>query len=350
MRWNWSRRTVREVLATLIREGRRDLLHDFLVMAMSLETAKQLLGFGERDDPSPMEVNRAWKKKALEHHPDRGGGSGSRPPGPSAPSRGWEAPRPPKKERVTWDEARQKAGVPTSGVDWKFATSKGHGGYSTGSRNESKSGFVLYGRSDKEHVFVSIFDHSLQDLYSAIDREIIRMRMQRYPLTQDLSRLAPKVIREMWKDFDNVKGYNAKVHILPPNTKFDQGITRLYGIRPVSFKNAMGLMGEATPSTWKGKLDVVLELGRGEKLGQYRAVLIVNGKPYALNDASNRILTKANFYRFVWGPKGYYYEDSKKNLTRIKNAKKALTFLADKLTGEPQDLLDALKAAAEKAK
>lgn len=372
MRWNWDRRFVHQVVATLIRGGRRDLLHGFLVMAMSLDTAKKLLGFDEAATPSADEVSKAWKKKALQHHPDRGGDaemmkqinvahdvltgkqrpdggdSGSRRPGPreSAPYQ-WSRPET-KKVRVSWDEARQKAGVPTSGVDWKFATQKGFGGYSTGSRNESKSGFVLYGRSDKEHVFVSVFQHSLDDLYSATDRDIVRMQVQKHPLTKDLAGLAPKVIREMWKDFDDVKNYNAKVHILPADTKFDQGITRLHGIRPVSFKNAMGLMGEATPTTWKGKVDVVLELGRDEKMGEYPATLVVNGKPYRLSDASNNILRRAGFFRVVFGT--YYYEGSKKNVTRIKKAKIALTFLAEKLKGEPQDLMDALKAAAEKAK
>jgi hypothetical protein len=40
---------------------------------MTLEEAKDVLGFPPGSSPSDAEINKAWKSKAKEHHPDRGG-------------------------------------------------------------------------------------------------------------------------------------------------------------------------------------------------------------------------------------------------------------------------------------
>ena len=367
MHWNWDRRFVHQVVATLIREDRRDLLHDFLVMAMSVDTAKRLLGFDESYTPSTDDVAKAWKKKALEHHPDRGGdaemmkqvniahdvltgkqrpdrgGGGSRP-APQGPVT--HTPPPRTERKVTWEQAIKSAGVPTSGVDWKFRTVAGYGGYG----DVSRLGFVVYGRSSSQHVFVGVY-HETQsaNMYTNTAVDEYTMHVTTVPLTRELSSVAPGTIRDLWKRFDDIKGYGAKVYILPPDTKFEAKLSYASG-RKVSFKDAMGLMGDAKPTTWKGKLDVVLELGRDEKMGEYPATLVVNGKPYRLSDASNRTIWKVNLYRAIWGPKAYFYPESKKNLTRSKNAKKVLTWLSDHLKDEPRELMDALMMAAQKAK
>jgi hypothetical protein len=372
MCWNWDRRFVHQVIATLIREGRRDLLHEFMVAAMSLDTAKTLLGFDPDADPNDDEVSRAWKKKALEHHPDRGGdpevmkqinvahdvltgkqrpdrGSGFSPrrPGPATGPTGpaWSPP-PPVERKKTFEEALKDAGGIPSGVKWKFKTVTGYGGYG----DERHAGYVVYGASESVHVFVGVYHHRVTPTTNEntnIDEYEIQVRT--FPIGSKLALTAPKVIREMWKRFPNVKGYGAKVYILPDGTELNRKLDYFSG-RKVSFKDAIGLMGEETPSTWKGKVNVELELGRDEKFGENPAILLVNGKPYRLSDASNQRIWKARLYRVVWGPRGYFYEGSKKNLTRVKNAKKVLTWLVQNLQGEPQQLIDALRAAAEKAK
>jgi len=48
-------------------------LHARLLLSMSMEDAKEILGFPPGSSPSPSEVARAYKRKALENHPDRGG-------------------------------------------------------------------------------------------------------------------------------------------------------------------------------------------------------------------------------------------------------------------------------------
>lgn len=372
MRWNWNRRFVRQVLATLIQAERRDLIHDFLVLAMSLDTAKQLLGFDETDAPSQQEVEKAWKRKALEHHPDRGGdiemmkqiniahdvltgkqrpdrGGGSSRPAPGGGPVQYQPP--PRTERViTWDEAARKAGVPTSGVDWKFVTASGFGGYG----DRSMSGFVLYGRSNTEHVFVGIYSLRVSpNMATNTSVDETYMWVRRADLKQPLGQLGPKIIKDLWKQFDGVKAYNNKVMLLEPDTKFQASMRHMgTRLRKVPFKTALEQLGEsAAPSgAPKGKIDIVLELGHeSPKTHDYEATLVVNGRPYKLSDASQELLSRARFYRAVWG-KGYYYADSKKNLTRIKSAKKVLTFLAERLKGEPAPLMEALQAAAERAK
>jgi hypothetical protein len=378
MRWNWERRFVRQVLATLIQARRRDLIHDFLVLAMSLDTAKKLLGFEETESPSQQDVEKAWKRKALEHHPDRGGdaemmkqiniahdvltgkqrpdrGGGSSRPAPGGqPYDGpftYEPP-PEKKVVVTWDEAARKAGVPTSGIEWKMKTDSGFGGYG----DKTQRGFVLYGQTSSEHVFVGIYSRSVDpNMYTNTTVDVTEMWVERVPLNKPLATVGPKVIRDLWRHFTDVKGYNNKVFVLAPGTKFEQRIKWSTSGRKVPFKTAMEQMGEsAAPSgAPKGKIDIVLELDGGlapSYPADYGASLVVNGRPYKLSDASNKLLWKARFYRFVWGPKGYYYGGSSKNLTRLKKAKKALTFLAEKLQGEPTALMEALQAAADRAK
>jgi hypothetical protein len=374
MRWNWDRRFVRQVLATLIQARRRDLIHDFLVLAMSLDTAKQLLGFDETDAPSTQEVEKAWKRKALEHHPDRGGSdemmkqiniahdvltgkqrpdgggdSGSRPAPGGGPV---HYQPPPRTERViTWDEAARKANVPTSGVDWKFVTATGFGGYG----DRSTSGFVLYGQSSSEHVFVGVASLRVSpNMATNTSVDETYMWVMRADLKKPLAEVGPKVIRTIWKNFDRgVKAYNNKVMLLEPDTKFQASLRHMgTRLRKIPFKTALEQLGEtsAPAGAPKGKIDIVLELGHeSPKTRDYEATLVVNGRPYKLSDASQELLSRARFYRAVWG-KGYYYADSKKNLTRIKSAKKVLTFLAERLKGEPPALMDALKAAAERAR
>jgi hypothetical protein len=44
-----------------------------LLVAMSLDQAKGALGFRSNENPSPDEVNKAWRSLAFKNHPDRGG-------------------------------------------------------------------------------------------------------------------------------------------------------------------------------------------------------------------------------------------------------------------------------------
>lgn len=51
--------------------SRRYAIH--LLVSMSLEDAKAVLGFPPSASPSPSEIQKAYRTKAIENHPDRGG-------------------------------------------------------------------------------------------------------------------------------------------------------------------------------------------------------------------------------------------------------------------------------------
>lgn len=48
-------------------------LYARLIQAMSLQEAKAVLGFPPTSAPSPEEIQKAYKRKVIENHPDRGG-------------------------------------------------------------------------------------------------------------------------------------------------------------------------------------------------------------------------------------------------------------------------------------
>lgn len=48
-------------------------LHHHLRVALSVEDAKEILGFPPYYAPSPTEITKAWRALSVQHHPDRGG-------------------------------------------------------------------------------------------------------------------------------------------------------------------------------------------------------------------------------------------------------------------------------------
>lgn len=343
-----------------------EALYAELVVAMSYPEARSILGLS--GDPTPDEINKAYKNKAFEAHPDRGGDpkmmvqlnvardillKKQSPDYSSSPQRSYQSqPRPERKKiEVTFKEAAQAAQVPMSGVEWLFVTSKGYGGYG----DKHRSGYVVYGRDSKDHIFVGVFNREENDPWDSVEIHEYKMRIKRVPLGQPLASVAPKVIRSMWSNFPGIKKYNAKVQLVDDakKHKFDQNMVRLSG-RTVSFKNAMDLLGEDTPSTRKKKVNVELELtGKpGGGYDEYIIVLVANGKPYELSPEASTYLTKKGLLKYIFGR--YYYGGSKKNITRLRGGKapKILNLLVQvtEKYHSPKPLVEALKAAASQAK
>jgi len=342
-----------------------------LRIAMSVPEAKDALGFKPSDDPTPEEIAKAYKNLAFKHHPDRGGDPSKmvelnvakdvlegkqRPQQTSGPSTyqpqtyTTQRPDPPKPEHVSFEEAMRSSGVPT-GVEWKFKTQAGYGRVSNG----SESGQVIYGRTRNEHVFVAVYHYSDRgNMFRPLDIDKYEMAVKKAPLTQALSSVAPKIIRQLWSTFgSSVRKYNAKVELLKDGWKLTDLQKFSHGGRVISFKDAMQQMGESVPEKWKGKINITLELGDEVKsIGKYghpqRPTLVVNGKEYVLGDRATEMADKINLYGLIWG-KAYYYRGSRKVLTKMRgaNKKKTLTFFRDICTkaGEPRELIEALEAA-----
>jgi hypothetical protein len=164
-----------------------------------------------------------------------------------------------------------------------------------------------------------------------------------------------EIIRSMWSHFGGIRKYNAKVQILKDGIKFKEA-DRFSSGRSVSFKNAMQLLGEDVPDTWKGKIDITLELGEEVKsIGKYghpnRPTLVINGKEYKLNDKATELVDKINLYNLMWGKK-YFYGGSRKVITKMRNKKKWLGYWRDICVkaGENKDVIAALEAAIAAAK
>lgn len=142
--------------------------------AMSLEMAKQILGLSPFGMPSRSEVMKAWKAKALEHHPDRGGDlnkmvqvnvakdvlTGERPATPDETStpQPKDPPKPvdpPLYEAASFDEAAKGS---LSEVYWMWFTKFMNFDPGDGiSRGALDTGWIAYGRTENnDHVFLPI--------------------------------------------------------------------------------------------------------------------------------------------------------------------------------------------------
>jgi hypothetical protein len=358
----------RRVIATLLHAKRPDLANvvaRLLIARLSQQEAVQLLEIDQKDLGDEEALKKAYRQAALKHHPDRGGDvaqmqlvneayelltkQGSSPgSSPSYPTH--TRPKPESRE-TSFEEAMAAAHVPTTGVSWKFITNTGFGGY----RDRSTSGYVVYGKSEREHVFVSVYHYrDIGNAFAPLDIDEYTMRVHKAPIGHELAQLAPRIIRDMWGTFADVKNYNAKVKILPDdcdNFKEMKKYQYNTSIRSIAFKDAMSILGEQVPDQWKsGRLDIVFQIG-DHGTGEHDVYLIVlNGKEYKLSDESNAIISRSSrLLQIIFGT--YRYEGSKKNLTKMQKPKVIFEYLAKKLEPhEPKNLIEALQAAAAKAK
>lgn len=352
-----------------------DVLDYIIVrLAMDLGEARSLLGVSP--NASNDEIQKAWKIKALENHPDRGGDEekmkainvardillGERKPDRTytPPSESYQKPtshhysRPDKVEKkVTFEEAAKAAGVP-SGVKWKFKTDTQYTPY----LGEMKAyGTVIYGATDDSHVFVGV--QSFRDLnaFTNTDIDVYTMWVKEIPIKANLADIAPGTIRELWNNFNNrIKGYNAKVQLFDGDVAFEpRGV--LYGSgRSIAFKDAMAILGNV-PTTYdpKRKVEIIMELstpqGEGWKFGENTITFVINGKPYVLSEANSKKLSGMyKLKKAIFGE--YAYSGSKKVLTRqpADKRKVILDFLIKQLEGsEPDEVIEALKIASEQA-
>lgn len=334
-----------------------------LKMAMSLEDARMLLSVpaaATEDD-----IQKAWRQKALENHPDRGGDVEKMKAinvardillGQSVPERPvhrepqptYRAPERPKVEKiVSMEDAMKEASVPED-VLWTFITEPGYGQNLAGSQR----GQVIYGTTNDAHVFVGMYHYQYNNHFENTKIDTWKFYVRQMPLEAKLSIIGPEIIRELWSKFEGVKQYNAKVRLIPPGQPLRNAVWdhRSEG-RSVSFKDAMSLMGEDTPESWEGrKVKIIMEMGSEDykNLDKPRPItLVVNGKPYALSDDSCARAKRVGLAKFVFGT--YVYSDSKKDLTRIPKDKavKVFNFLLKLKDSEPKELMDAIEKALQ---
>lgn len=369
-----------------------------LLVSMSLQEAKQTLGFPPNATPSPEEISKAYKVKALENHPDRGGdaakmveinvakdildGKGKakleRGPSPSPETR---SPRPKQEiedtlKGQTFDAAWGDSGVP-AGTEWKFISipewawpDHNHPGHRV---------WVLYGQTDKKHIFLAFKERGesagglwINGKFTKIEEDW-QSSMIDVPVEQNISKIAAKYIKLVgvnWVESLKLKAPN-KFVAWPggdgkPTKQIIEKIPRSGGASLKDILVGTGLLSDEDPAV-AGRKSVIELFTKYDKerrerakadgkkvittVDQYAFFIRINGKTEQLTDDTvhkmGKIIIPAVFeWNFSEGPA--------KNLTRLRGgryfkpgAADAIKAMADCLTGEPSWVHIAMQKAVE---
>lgn len=216
------------------------------LMAMSLAEAKEILGFPPASMPTADEISKAYKRKAIENHPDRGGDpkkmvdinvakdildGKQRPTGPSGGGAadwvrdwyrnspggaggGYSPPREKAKPREpeqtipgeSFADAMSSSGVPAN-VEWKFVSipewsypNSSHPGHRV---------WTLYGQTDQKHIFLALKERGESAGGVWIDGKFTKIMqdwqssMVDVPISQNVAKIAPKHLKSVgtaWAD------------------------------------------------------------------------------------------------------------------------------------------------------
>jgi len=371
----------------------------FLLLAMSMEEAKAKLGFPPNSNPSPQEVKEAYRRKALESHPDRGGDEETikeinvakdildgkarptydrRPspsPGPSRtpwPTEEQQRGKPyeqPKPKEVSFDDARAKAGIP-SGVEWLFVTPAQRGmGYSSDEFHRSDNCFVAYGRTDSKHCFVTSRHFVYQQYIIGADQgeDTWTMESFEYPIkdeakeSQNPAWLYGNVVRAL-KSLDFKGKFNSKV-LDAKGWKFGD---RLPTGAETSIKHWLVSSGQVAgdaPSVAGRKQVVEFQVDSTlmAKPGYYanpkatyssdyyKLTILLNGRPFELSERDTlKFFTEfKGGLRWIFGE--YSHHGGKKNLTRMPKGKAVLQWMSQNFS-LPSEAMTGLQAAADQVK
>lgn len=372
-----------------------------VTMPMTVGEANAVLGFAPGDRPTQDEIKKAYHRKVLEVHTDRGGDleaikklniandiltgkftvpTYDRRPDPNAPpGPGGSRWVPPKKTEVTFEEAESKAGIP-SGVQWLFVTTsqRGSSNWSSDESSLFDSAFVSYGRTERQHVFVGARHYTREDYYigGTNNSDTWTIKSTEIPIKAEESKNPAWLYGNVIKSFKGLKfegRFNSKV-LDAQGWKFNR---RLPEGSPVSIKHWLVGSGEVVgdaPSvagrkhtaelkileTYKAEPGYYEEAHNrgnfwdGKYHGQYyQMVLTLDGRPYIISEKDFQKFTSTRLggkylMNVIFGT--YRYNASKKQLTRIKSGKKILGWMAERFTDLPPEATEILKGAEEQMK
>lgn len=367
-------------------------------IAMTMEKAREILGVPP--SASAAEIDKAYKNLLVKNHPDKGGtdeqaqelslahgilkGKGRptydrRPDedGPT-PSRGPAYQyTPPESRTVTFDEAASKSGVP-SNVEWMFVTpnQRDKHGWMGDSSSKRTFAFVAYGRTDSQHVFFAALNHMESSSFAlgGYTNDIWTAKSYEYPIRENEGQNPAWLYGKVVQALKSI-GFNGKFNSKAIDAKGWKVEERRPQGAEVSIKhwlvNSGHVSGDA-PSVAGRKQVVELTVNesiigdpkpgyypephkpsnfwKGEYHGRYyKITLNINGRPYVLNEAdTTKFLGLNRPLDAIFGT--YYYDGSKKVLTRMPKGKKILAWMGESFTGLPPEAMQALQAAAAQMK
>jgi hypothetical protein len=387
-----------------------ELRYARLLVAMTLQEAKKILGLDPLKTPTEDEIRKAYRALAFANHPDRGGThekiveintakdvleGKQKPtwtPSPSPrPSNPWPypgergAPPPPrdppkpytKVPGVTFAEAKSAGNVPTS-AEWKVCSTET---WPKGDAGERRIIFwVVYGQTNSQHVFLlvtrkgSYYDHEKR-----LEHENeYGMAVATASKSQDLIKIAPKLIKSLMGS-ELLAGRTVRAPVKYKLWPESQSLTE-ETISKIGYSGAMALKDalkgagvltgdEKGMADRKSRVEVYCRFNQDKykamqakkKSGEIRMVeswqvvdmfVVFNGKEYQLADDTIENLQKNNFILAVFG---YKMEQRKvlnnntgKMFGRGYSPGYLMGLLADALTSEPSSLIIQLTAEAEK--
>lgn len=367
---------------------------------MSRPRALTILGFPPNSIPSEEEINKAWKHKSLEKHPDRGGtheqmvevnvardyltGKGRRVDWRPEPA---PKPKPPEPKPVVdtikgapFHEGLQ--GVPEA--EWLFISKPEWVSYSGSTHpGQSADAWVVFGKTPWHIVVVGI-KHRKENFYydPAKDGRVNiesdwDSRVTTIPIQKDLIKEAPAAVKKVmtsFKDGASPRKVPQKYVAWSGGTMSEKAVDSVkFGAGGASLKDMLlstGLVSEEHKGLQGRKTNVEItpkyNREKEKQLRQERMPLkkpvyaweafdyyvSVNGKPgEKLADETLPVLDKKGFFMVVfnWQPN----DGVPKNLTKMRggrfglNAAQVLKLLSESMTNEPQSLVSAISKAAD---
>lgn len=369
-----------------------------LLLAMSVPEAKSILGFPPASSPTPEEVAKAYKTKAFENHPDRGGDAKkmvevnvAKDVLEGKSNRTWVGEPSPRRERPKpiepdatiegqdFNKAWSDSGAPPN-TEWKFVSIPEW--YWEKSFYPGHRAYVLYGQTDTKHIFLAIKERGESSGTIPTDKgqhtkimEDWQSSMIDVPISQNIAKIAPKYIKQVgttWADGAAPKPPR-KFIAWPggkPTEQILKHIPRSGGATLKDILLGTALLSDEDPAV-AGRKSVVevytkyskeryarmKQLKAEGKLThvnaahQYDFFVRVNGKTEQLSDDTIQKMERS----FIpWVMSWEVAEGAPKNLTRMRgrgmlkfDAGTAIRELANCLTGEPSWLHIALEKAAE---
>jgi DnaJ domain len=367
-----------------------------LLLSMSRDQAKQILGFPSNYNPSEDEIKKNYKMKALENHPDRGGSNEKmveinvakdiltgraqerfeHTRGPAPTPRAKREPTPPDHIMDGQDfNTAWAANNPPADVEWKFVSIPVYYWEPNRSYFPVQRVWTFYGQTGSKHIFLAVKLRGESsgpiptDLGSSTKvMEDWQISWVDIPLSQPLVKIAPKWLKSVGMSWIDAKPDAPKKYIAWDKGKpTEQLLKRIPNGGGVTLKDILLGVGLAQSAETSGAtrmriVEVFVKLSpekraRRKEKGTFKDLADgydffarVNGKEIQFADETvDRMKLHFIPYVLTWS----FSEGRATQLNRLRGgmlkpgAYEAFKLLSEALTSEPSWFKDAIEANVE---